>query len=401
MPGAVRRVPRPAGPVPGPPVPDAATVVGRHPWDGTTLGPPESWDPAVRAAVEIVLTSPAPMALHLGEELLLLYNDAYAELIGDKHPWAVGQPATEVFAEVWRTPGVGEVVEQAYRTGEPLLEKEVPLPLGHDAGGLEPAVYTRACSPVRDSLGRIVGVLSVVAETSPATRQLQGLSDFAAALSGTLTLDDVARVALRYAITSFDADRVSFAVDEGAGGGGWRMVRRVRGELVDEADERLPPLWRRGPADWRPPAVVSARSGRASFTDDGQPLREIAVDRLAAVVLVTAFSQRELIEEASDAGVHGYVVKPFERHDLVPAIEVAIARFRAESTLVEQAESAEGRLEARKVIDRAKGILMDAHGMSEQDSYGFIQKTAMKDRRQMRDVAQDVIDGALVPAESA
>ncbi len=129
--------------------------------------------------------------------------------------------------------------------------------------------------------------------------------------------------------------------------------------------------------------------------------REIAVDRLAAVVLVTAFSQRELIEEASDAGVHGYVVKPFERHDLVPAIEVAIARFRAESTLVEQAESAEGRLEARKVIDRAKGILMDAHGMSEQDSYGFIQKTAMKDRRQMRDVAQDVIDGALVPAESA
>ena len=129
--------------------------------------------------------------------------------------------------------------------------------------------------------------------------------------------------------------------------------------------------------------------------------REISVDRLAAVVLVTAFSQRELIEEASDAGVHGYVVKPFERHDLVPAIEVAISRFRSEGMLVDQVASAEGRLEARKVIDRAKGILMDAHGMSEQDSYGFIQKTAMKDRRQMRDVAQDVIDGGLVPAESA
>ncbi|UDY36063.1 ANTAR domain-containing response regulator [Dermatobacter hominis] len=129
--------------------------------------------------------------------------------------------------------------------------------------------------------------------------------------------------------------------------------------------------------------------------------REISVDRLAAVVLVTAFSQRELIEEASDAGVHGYVVKPFERHDLVPAIEVAISRFRSEAMLVDQVASAEGRLEARKVIDRAKGILMDAHGMSEQDSYGFIQKTAMKDRRQMRDVAQDVIDGGLAPAESA
>jgi response regulator NasT len=128
--------------------------------------------------------------------------------------------------------------------------------------------------------------------------------------------------------------------------------------------------------------------------------REISVDRLAAVVLVTAFSQRELIEEASDAGVHGYVVKPFERHDLVPAIEVALSRFRSEGLLVEQVATAEGRLEARKVIDRAKGILMDAHGMSEQDAYGFIQKTAMKDRRQMRDVAQDVIDGGLVPASS-
>ncbi|WP_433532463.1 ATP-binding SpoIIE family protein phosphatase [Micromonospora sp. CA-263727] len=276
MPGTVGRVPTPAGPVPGAQVPDTATLVGDHPWDGTTLGPHESWDPALRAAVEIVLASPAPMALYLGDELLLLYNDGYADLIGEQHPQALGRPAAEVFAEVWRTPGVGEIVEHAYRSGEPFLSKEVPIPPGHGAGGLGSAVYTRACSPVRDSRGRIVGVLSVVAETSPATRQLQGLSEFAAALAGTLTLDDVARVALRYTITSFDADRVSFAVDEG---GGWRMARRVRGELLDEADERLPPLWRRGSADWRPPAVVSARNGRASFTDDGQPLHEIAVDR--------------------------------------------------------------------------------------------------------------------------
>ncbi|HPU40177.1 MAG TPA: response regulator [Microthrixaceae bacterium] len=125
--------------------------------------------------------------------------------------------------------------------------------------------------------------------------------------------------------------------------------------------------------------------------------REISADRLAAVVLVTAFSQRELIEEAGDAGVHGYVVKPFERHDLVPAIEVAISRFRAESLLVEQVASAEDRLDARKVIDRAKGVLMDAHSLSESDAYAFIQKAAMKDRRQMRDVAQEVLDGALAP----
>ncbi|WP_341720244.1 SpoIIE family protein phosphatase [Micromonospora sp. FIMYZ51] len=278
MPGTVGRVPTPAGPVPGESVSDATTVVDRHPWAGTALGPPEDWDVTVRAAVEIVLASPAPMALHLGDDLLLLYNDAYAELIGDKHPQALGRPAAEGFAEVWRIPGVGDVVEHTYHTGKPFLDRAVPLPLRRDVGDLDQAVYIRACSAIRDSRGRIAGVLSVVAETNPATRQLQGLSDLAAALSGTLTLDDVARVALRYALTSFDADRVSLAVDEG-GGGGWRMVRRVRGELVDEADERLPPLWRRGAADWSAPAVVSARSGRAIFVEDGQPLREIAADR--------------------------------------------------------------------------------------------------------------------------
>ena len=125
--------------------------------------------------------------------------------------------------------------------------------------------------------------------------------------------------------------------------------------------------------------------------------REIAADRLAAVVLVTAFSQRELIEEAGDAGVHGYVVKPFERHDLVPAIEVALARFRTEQNLVDQATSAEQRLESRKVIDRAKGALMDGSGLSEQAAFDFIQKTAMQTRRTMRDVAQGVLDGELRP----
>ena len=125
--------------------------------------------------------------------------------------------------------------------------------------------------------------------------------------------------------------------------------------------------------------------------------REISGDRLAAVVLVTAFSQRELIEEAGDAGVHGYVVKPFERHDLVPAIEVAMARFRSEQALVHQATTAEDRLEARKVVDRAKGMLMDRHGMSEQSAFDFVQKTAMRTRRQMRDVAEDVIAGTLQP----
>jgi len=128
--------------------------------------------------------------------------------------------------------------------------------------------------------------------------------------------------------------------------------------------------------------------------------REIASERLTAVVLVTAFSQRELIEEASDAGVQGYVVKPFERHDLAPAIEVAIARFRAEKELAEQVVDAEERLESRKVLDRAKGVLMDRDGLSEQAAFGFLQKTAMTNRRQMRAVADEVLAGTLSPTSS-
>jgi len=125
--------------------------------------------------------------------------------------------------------------------------------------------------------------------------------------------------------------------------------------------------------------------------------RAIAGERLAAVVLVSAFSQRELIEEASDAGVHGYVVKPFERHDLAPAIEVALARFRSEQQLVEAAEGAEEQLAARKVVDRAKGVLMDRHGLPEHAAFEFVQKTAMRERRTMKSVAEEVIAGTLLP----
>ncbi len=125
--------------------------------------------------------------------------------------------------------------------------------------------------------------------------------------------------------------------------------------------------------------------------------REINHEHLSAVVLVTAFSQRELIEEASDAGVHGYVVKPFERHDLAPAIEVAIARFRAERALLDQIVDAEERLETRKLLDRAKGLLMDRHGLDEQAAFEFLQKQAMSSRRQMRVVADEVLAGTLTP----
>ena len=125
--------------------------------------------------------------------------------------------------------------------------------------------------------------------------------------------------------------------------------------------------------------------------------REIVGDRLAAVVVLTAFSQRELIEEARDAGVLNYLVKPFQRQELMPAIEIAIARFRELVALSDQAEALADQLETRKLVDRAKGLLMDGHSLSEPEACRFLQTTAMASRSAMKDIAAKVISGELSP----
>ena len=125
--------------------------------------------------------------------------------------------------------------------------------------------------------------------------------------------------------------------------------------------------------------------------------KEITGERLAAVLILTAFSQRNLIEEARDAGALAYLIKPFTQAELVPAIEVALGRFREMQAIKESNSTLEEQLATRRVVDRAKGILMDDHGLKESEAFDFIQKTAMRDRRKMRDIAQDVIDGGLRP----
>ena len=128
--------------------------------------------------------------------------------------------------------------------------------------------------------------------------------------------------------------------------------------------------------------------------------REIAGERRAAVVILTAFSQRDLIERARDAGALAYLVKPFQKSDLLPAIEVALGRFREMKNLHDQATSLEEQLETRKVVDRAKGLLMDEEHLPEAAAFSFIQKTAMRDRQTMRSVAQRIIDGDLRPSST-
>jgi response regulator NasT len=125
--------------------------------------------------------------------------------------------------------------------------------------------------------------------------------------------------------------------------------------------------------------------------------REISADRKAAVLILTAFSQRDLIERARDAGALAYLVKPFQKSELIPAVEVALGRHQEMKALHDEKLSLEEQLETRKLVDRAKGRLMDHHAMSENDAFRFVQKTAMDTRRTLKAVAQDVIDGNLKP----
>ncbi len=124
----------------------------------------------------------------------------------------------------------------------------------------------------------------------------------------------------------------------------------------------------------------------------------IAGQRIAPVVMLTAFSQRDLIERARDAGALAYLVKPFQRTELIPAVEVALGRFKEMRALEAEVRGLEDQLETRRDVDRAKGILMDKHGMAEAEAFRFVQKTAMDSRRSLADVAQSVIDGALTPS---
>jgi len=124
----------------------------------------------------------------------------------------------------------------------------------------------------------------------------------------------------------------------------------------------------------------------------------IAADRIAPVVILTAFSQRELVERARDAGAMAYLVKPFTKADLVPAIEMAVSRFKEIRVLDDEVGTLRDRLEVRKLLDRAKGLLQSEHGMSEPESFRWIQKTSMDRRLTMRKVAEAVIEGVADPS---
>ena len=119
--------------------------------------------------------------------------------------------------------------------------------------------------------------------------------------------------------------------------------------------------------------------------------KEIAAEKLAPVLLLTAYSQQDLVQRAMDAGVFAYVVKPFTETDLQPAVGVAIARFREFTAIADEAASMAAALDTRKLVDRAKGMLMDKHNLREQEAFRRIQQLSMNTREPMREIAEAIL----------
>jgi len=129
--------------------------------------------------------------------------------------------------------------------------------------------------------------------------------------------------------------------------------------------------------------------------------REITSERLAAVLILTAFSQRDLIDQAREAGALAYLVKPFQKSELLPALEIALGRFTEMRALEQEVKTLEEQLETRRLVDKAKGILMDQLGFREQEAFTWIQRTAMRERVHMREIARRVINDGLRPEGKA
>ena len=131
--------------------------------------------------------------------------------------------------------------------------------------------------------------------------------------------------------------------------------------------------------------------------DGIEAARAISEERIAPVLILTAYSQRDLVEAAAQAGAMAYLVKPFQKQDLLPAIEIAKGRYQQLAALADEVGDLTERLEARKVIERAKGRLMENFKLSEPDAFTFLQQQAMKRRLTMREVGQAILDGTVSP----
>jgi len=198
--------------------------------------------------------------------------------------------------------------------------------------------------------------------------------------------------------TSLPARRVLIAEDEALIRLDLKEMLQEEGyEVVGEAGDGETAV--RLAEELRPHLVVL--DVKMPVLDGISAAERIAAARIAPVLMLTAFSQRELVERAREAGAMAYLVKPFSKSDLVPAIEMAVARYDELSALESEVADLTERLETRKLVDRAKGVLQTRFGLSEPDAFRWIQKAAMDKRTSMREVAKVVLDETADTADSS
>jgi serine phosphatase RsbU (regulator of sigma subunit)/anti-sigma regulatory factor (Ser/Thr protein kinase) len=222
----------------------ARRTADRWDWAATPLGPVDQWPARLTAAWDLVVDSVVPMALLCGPQLLLLYNDAFADLLGHRHPKSFARPAREVLGRVWSDPLVGRPFEATMHWGTSFLQEaaEIDVQPLSDRDEEHLATFVRAGSPVRDEDGRVLAVLHLAVDTTATVGRSRAVARLATSLAVAVTVDDVCKVVLREAMVAFDALSVTFCLPS-PGPSGWRMARRHRVEELSPDEERLPLIW--------------------------------------------------------------------------------------------------------------------------------------------------------------
>jgi PAS domain S-box-containing protein len=311
-------------------------------WAGTPVGPPDGWPQSLRIAVRVMLTSRYAMWLGWGDDLTFLYNDAYARMtLGPKHPWALGRPAREVWAEIWAD--IGPRLDRVLRTGEATWDESLMLFLERN-GYPEETYHTFSYSPLPDDAGRVGGMLCVVTEDTDRTigeRRLRALRELAAATATARTADDACRRAA--ASLAGNPRDLPFALLFLADAGGPRLAAAAG--LPADAPAADPAGWPVAAAGPVTVLDVAARFGPVAAGPWPEPVQTAVVLPLApggpadrpAGFLVAGVSPRRPLDD----GYRGFLAL------VAGQVAAAVADARAH-------EEAERRAEALAEIDRAK-----------------------------------------------
>ncbi|MGO4343086.1 SpoIIE family protein phosphatase [Pedococcus sp. 2YAF34] len=257
-------------------------------WSGTTIGAPDQWPTALQVTWDLALACPLPMALFVGDDHVLLYNDAFAEQLGDRHPHAFGRPASEVVPEVWGGSHLGALFDATMADDRSFLDEGTELRASGDLADDTPILghFLRTGSPVHDEDGRVIALLHIAVETSSSLDRARTVTGLATALAVAVTVDDVCKVVLRESVSAFGALSVGICLPS-PGPGGWRMARRHRIEDLSPDEERLPLIWSEVPEDLADVVSRSLDHGEPYVSDGAElvavPLRARSTD--AAVVV--------------------------------------------------------------------------------------------------------------------